>query len=342
MFQAVKIFRRIVITAVLLLSAFQNVAVAGERKIVVAHRGASGYLPEHTLEAKALGYAMGADYLEQDVVLTKDDHPIVIHDIHLDAVTNVSDIFPDRARSDGRFYAIDFTLNEIKTLRVTERIDLKTKSAVYPNRFPEGSSHFQIPTLSEEIELIQGLNKSTGGKVGIYTEIKSPAWHREQGKDISKIVLTVLNRYGYNDKGDNAYLQCFDRSEIKRIRYELDSGLKLIQLISGADSDFDVLLTPGGLKELSVYVDGIGPSMSRIIKGRDKDGKMIFTSLVEDAHKAGLEVHPYTFRADALPQYVKTFDELLRIFLVDAEVDGIFTDFPDLAVEFREKLQDSK
>ena len=79
-----------------------------------------------------------------------------------------------------------------------------------------------------------------------------------------------------------------------------------------------------------------------IIKGRDKDGKLIFTSLVEDAHKVGLEVHPYTFRADALPQYVKTFDELLRIFLVDAEVDGIFTDFPDLAVEFREKLQDSK
>ncbi len=333
--------QRNVITAVLLMFAFLNVAVAGERKIVVAHRGASGYLPEHTLEAKALGYAMGADYLEQDVVLTKDDYPIVIHDIYLDAVTNVSDVFPDRARSDGKFYAIDFTLNEIKTLRVTERIDLKTKSAVYPQRFPEGESHFQVPTLAEEIELIQGLNRSTGRKVGIYTEIKSPAWHREQGKDISKIVLTVLNRYGYNDKSDNAYLQCFDRSEIKRIRYELDSGLKLVQLIPGADADFDVLLTPGGLKELSVYVDGIGPSMSRIIKGRDKDGKLIFTSLVKDAHKVELEVHPYTFRADALPEYVKTFDELLRVFLVEAKVDGIFTDFPDLAVAFLEKLKSS-
>ena len=322
--------------------AFQNIGVAGERKIVVAHRGASGYLPEHTLEAIALGYAMGADFLVQDVVLTKDDHPIVIHDIQLDAVTDVSDVFPDRARSDGRFYAIDFTLSEIKTLRVTERIDLRTKSAVYPKRFPEGESHFQVPTLAEEIELIQGLNRSTGRNIGIYTEIKSPAWHREQGKDISKMVLTVLNRYGYNDKSDNAYLQCFDQSEIRRIRYELDSGLKLIQLISGADADFDVLRTPGGLKKLSAYVDGIGPSMSNIIKGRDKDGKLIFTTLVKDAHKVGLEVHTYTFRADALPEYVKTFDELLHIFLVDAKVDGIFTDFPDLAIEFIKKLQDSK
>lgn len=334
--------RRIVIFAVLLSIAFQNVAFASERKIIVAHRGASGYLPEHTLEAIALGYAMGADFLEQDVVLTKDDHPIVVHDIHLDAVTNVSEVFPDRSRSDGRFYAIDFTLNEIKTLRVTERIDLETKSAVYPKRFPEGVSHFQVPTLAEEIELIQGLNRSTGRKVGIYTEIKSPAWHREQGKDISKIVLTVLNRYGYYDKSDNAYLQCFESSENKRIRYDLDCGLKLIQLISGDDSDSDVLKTPPGLKELSTYVDGIGPSMSLIVKGLDKDGKLIFTTLVEDAHKAGLEVHPYTFRADALPEYVKTFDELLRIFLVDAKIDGIFTDFPDLAVAFLEKLQDSK
>ena len=97
-----------------------------DAKIVIAHRGASGYLPEHTLPAKAMAYAMHPDYLEQDVVLSKDDVPIVIHDIHLDAVTNVAELFPDRKRKDGRYYVIDYTFDELKTLRVVERFNLET------------------------------------------------------------------------------------------------------------------------------------------------------------------------------------------------------------------------
>jgi glycerophosphoryl diester phosphodiesterase len=139
-------------------------ADAGAKKNVIAHRGASGYLPEHTLEAVAMAYAMGADYLEQDVVLTKDDHAIVLHDIHLEAVTNVAQVFPRRARSDGRYYAIDFTLAEIKALQVHERIALPAGAAVYPKRFPVGWSRFEIPTLEEEITLVQGLNKSTAAR----------------------------------------------------------------------------------------------------------------------------------------------------------------------------------
>jgi len=171
---------------VLMLVAGSGNALAGEKKIVIAHRGACGYLPEHTLEAKAMAYGMGADYIEQDVVLTRDDRAVVLHDIHMDTVTDVAKAFPDRKREDGRYYAIDFTLDEIKKLHVTERMDLETGKPVFPGRFPAGKSGFRVPTLEEEIELIQGLNKSTGKDVGIYPEIKSPAWHRSEGKDISK------------------------------------------------------------------------------------------------------------------------------------------------------------
>ena len=169
------------------------------RPIVIAHRGASGYLPEHTIAAAAMGYALGADFIEPDVVLSKDGAPVVLHDIHLDTVTNVRDVFPDRAHADGRYYAIDFTLEEIKRLRVNSRIDPRTGKPVYPNRYPAGKGDFQVPTLAEEIELVQGLNHSTGRNVGIYPEIKQPAWHQQQGQDITKIVLTVLSRNGYRD-----------------------------------------------------------------------------------------------------------------------------------------------
>ena len=110
----------------------------GTKPIVIAHRGACGYAPEHTLVAKALSYAMGADFIEQDIVLTRDDQPIVLHDVHLDRVTDVAQLFPERARADGRYYAIDFLLEEIRQLKVHERVDWSTDKVVYPNRFPVG------------------------------------------------------------------------------------------------------------------------------------------------------------------------------------------------------------
>ena len=174
-----------------------GVTMGGNRKTVIAHRGASGYLPEHTLAAKALAHGMGADFIEQDVVLTADDEAIVLHDIHLDTVTNVASQFPDRARPDGYFYAIDFSLEEIRRLKVHERVSRETRQAVYPQRFPDRHSIFRVPTLAEEIQLIQGLNKSTGRCAGIFPEIKSPAWHQSEGKDISRIVLEILARHGY-------------------------------------------------------------------------------------------------------------------------------------------------
>ena len=148
--------------------------------LVIAHRGACGYLPEHTLEAKAYAHALGADFIEQDVVATRDNQLIVLHDIHLEGVTNVADLYPDRHREDGRYYARDFELAEIRGLSAGERRGSDGITAAFPNRFPVGVGNFRVPTLREEIKLIQGMNRSTGREAGIYPEIKSPGWHRDE------------------------------------------------------------------------------------------------------------------------------------------------------------------
>jgi glycerophosphoryl diester phosphodiesterase len=309
-------------------------------KIVIAHRGASGYLPEHTLPAIAMAHAMGADYLEQDVVLSKDDVPMVLHDIHIDTVTDVARRFPARKRDDGRFYAIDFTAAELKQLNASERFDPRTGAAVFPARFPVGQGSFQIPTLEEELQLIQGLNRSTGREAGVYPEIKEPAWHRTQGREISPIVLDLLARYGYKTKADKVYVQCFDEAEVKRIRTTLGYKGRLVQLIEGGGGANDTpgfarLRTAAGLAEVAKVADGIGPALPDVVT-RKADGALQATSLVRDAHAVNLEVHPYTFRADQLPPGV-AFEELLRAAFLDLGVDGIFTDHPDRAVTFLRK-----
>ena len=136
------------VTAATVFLLIVGAAWVAEGQIVIAHRGASGYLPEHTLASKALAYGMGADYIEQDVVLTSDDHAVVLHDIHLDTVTNVAEVFPDRARDNGRHFAIDFTLDEIRQLSVYERFSRETGAAVYTRRFPLHQARFSVPTLA--------------------------------------------------------------------------------------------------------------------------------------------------------------------------------------------------
>ncbi|MGI9232139.1 MAG: glycerophosphodiester phosphodiesterase [Woeseiaceae bacterium] len=313
----------------------------GQSKLVIAHRGASGYLPEHTLAAKAMAYAQGAHFIEQDLVMTQDDQVVVLHDHHLDTVTNVRNVFPDRARSDGRYYVMDFTLAELQTLDVIERFKQsgEVKTPVFRQRFPLEKSSFRISTFAEEIELIQGLNQSTGGSVGIYPEIKSPAFHRSEGKDISAAVLGVLKTYGYDEHQDRVFLQCFDPNELQRIRGELlpamNMTVPLVQLL-GTAPEFRAALTPEGMKMVASYADGIGPSMTLIVTPGSVAGKLQTSDLVQLAHHLGLVVHPYTFRRDLLPEYVNDYDKLLEIFLNEIGVDGVFTDFPDLTVEYIE------
>ena len=308
------------------------------RPVVIAHRGASGHLPEHTLQSKALAYAMGADYLEQDIVATRDDELVVLHDIHLDGVTDVAERFPGRAREDGRYYARDFTLAEIERLTVHERVDHKGRQ-VFPSRHPHRGGEFRVHSLTRELELVRDLRDSGGQEVGIYPEIKNPAWHVGEGVDITILVLNTLEQHGYSRHSDPVYLQCFDEAELRRIRHELGCELKLVQLI-GEDSwtdeptDFATMRTARGLQKLARTVDGIGPWVNRLYKLRRRDGRVSDSGLVRRAHDQGLVVHPYTYRSDALPGGFGNLDELLRFTIEDLAIDGLFTDFPDAAVRY--------
>jgi glycerophosphoryl diester phosphodiesterase len=309
---------------------------AAQSKVVVAHRGASAYLPEHTLQAAAMAYAMGASFQEQDVVMTKDDQLIVWHDLTLDRNSDVRHKFPGRAREDGRHYVIDFTLQELRTLRVTEGYRLDDngqEQQIYPERFPLWQGSFQIHTFAEQLELIHGLNRSTGRDVGIYPELKSPAFHHEHGKDIGMAVLSELKRFGYTSKDSNVYVQTFEFDELKRVKEQVQPALgielKLVQLMGDDEDDYGWMLKPGGMQELAKFADGIGPEKGMIISGDSTPDNIMISTLVSDAH-------PYTFRADTgqVPAYARDFDHLLELFYVNAGVDGVFTDFPDRAVNF--------
>ena len=275
------------------------------KKLIIAHRGASGYIVEHTLESYSMAYGLGADYIEADVNITKDNVPVVMHDIHLDTTTNVGKVYPNRKRKDGRYYIVDFTLDEIKKLSVHERSDLKTGEAVFKNRFPKGKSHFEVPTLKEEIELIQGLNKSTGRNVGIYVEMKIPKFYTKNGKNIGKMTLDTLRKYGYDKKDAKCFIQCFDPTYLRKFKNEFKPKCKLIQLLGESSwedckgDDTKHMLSKEGLKEISEYADGIGPWTDQVLdqNGKQKQSETVSNpNLVKDAHENNLLVHPYTVR----------------------------------------------
>ncbi|MGB0372578.1 MAG: glycerophosphodiester phosphodiesterase [Opitutales bacterium] len=301
---------------------------------IIAHRGASGHLPEHTLIAKALAYGMGAHAIEQDLVASKDEVLFVLHDIHIDTTTDVAVKFPDRAREDGRFYAIDFTAAELKQLNVTERFKADTGKQVYPERFKGKMEGLKIPTFAEEIRLVQELNRTTGKQVWIYPEIKAPAFHRKAGLDISKITLETLSDHGWLGEDAPVYLQCFDQAETIRIRKELGYPGQLVQLIAEnswgeSETDYDLLMTITGLERIAEVVDGIGPWFPQCL---DEEGAP--SDLIKNAKRQGLTIHPFTFRADQYPQEAfPSFAAFVRHFQETIGVDGIFTDHPSLALE---------
>jgi glycerophosphoryl diester phosphodiesterase len=320
----------VAVAATLLLAAGPAVA---DGPVVIAHRGASGYLPEHTLEAKALAHGLGADYLEQDVVLTRDGVPIVLHDLWLEEVTDVATVFPGRARADGHWYAIDFALAEVARLRQRERRVPESGELRWAGRFDAPGVAFRIHTLAEELAFVAELNRTTGRRAGVYPEIKEPAFHRAEGQDITAKVLEVLARAGYARREDPVYLQCFDPRELERIRFALKSDLRLVQLIGGAGDvagvDFEAMRGADGLDRVATYADGIGPHLSHLAALAPGQAP-VSTGLVARAHARGLAVHPYTFRLEQLAGWGATAEQLHR-WLFDAEgADGLFTDHTDV------------
>jgi len=306
-----------------------------ERAIVIAHRGASGYLPEHTLVGKALAYGLGADYLEQDVVATRDAELVVLHDLHLDEVSDVARRFPGRHRSDGLHYVIDFDLAELEQLTLFERRTPGARTAKYPGRFPADIGVARIATLDDELRLIHGLNQSTGRAVGIYPEIKDPQWHREHGIDLASLLLAKLQAFGYSRPEHAAFVQCFDANELLRVHDELGCGLRLIQLV-GDEPAYAELLTPAGLARVARYAFGLGPNHRQLVA--DERGRPKTTALTTRARELGLRLHPYTFRREELPGYAATLEQLLEVFLGQARVDGVFCDFPDVAARVRDGI----
>jgi glycerophosphoryl diester phosphodiesterase len=296
--------------------------------IVIAHRGASGYLPEHTLEAKALAYGYGADFLEQDVIATRDGALVVLHDLVLDNVTDVAQQYQGRQRADGRFYVIDFALDELRQLRVFERRRDASNAPQFPGRFPVGAGRFRIATLAEEIEMIRGINRATGRDVGLYPEIKDPRWHREHGVDLAPLVLDTLAAYGYTRATDNVFVQCFDPDELRRIRSQLGSELKLVQLAERGASYGDVT-SAAGVRNVAAYAQGLGPAYAQLVNV--ERGVPRANDLTKAAKDAGLLLHPYTFRRDQLPEYAASLDELLMFFFSEIGVNGVFCDHPDIA-----------
>ena len=247
-------------------------------------------------------------------MLSKDGVPVVLHDVQIDTVTDVARRFPDRRREDGRTYAIDFTLAELKTLAVHERVDPKTGEPVFPGRFPAGKGAFSIPTLDEELDLIAGLNASTGREVGIYPEIKAPAWHRA-GAGRQRGCAGCARPAGVRRQGRS--LLCavlrFRRGEARSARSSATRVAWCSSWAGGAGRGSRTRRRPRGWPPWRSMPTGSG---RRAAGGPDvaEGGVPEPTDLVRLAHAAGLEVHPYTVRVDALPAGVTAGDYFRALF----------------------------
>ena len=295
---------------------------------IIAHRGACGYLPEHTLPAVELAHTFDADYIEQDVVLTSDGVPIVLHDVTLELTTNVATLFPERHRDDGLFYAIDFKLEEIKALNAHERTD-SLGNPVFPERYSGTEAEFKVPTLAEEIETVDRLNKASSKRTGVYIELKRPEFHEQEGVDIYQAVIDVLKTFDRLGENAETVIQCFDPETLKRFAHEGIFKGPLVQLvltesIANWRGDFEAMHTTSGLKEVAEYAHGIGPDVNLLENESGGSSEMVVA-----AKKLGLFLHPYTLRADSESIPGVNFEALHKKLFIDLEVDGAFTDFAD-------------
>lgn len=286
--------------------------------IVIAHRGASGYRPEHTLAAYELAIQMGADFIEADLVSTRDGVLVARHENEISGTTDVAlhPEFADRRTEkvvdtmalEG-WFTEDFTLAELKTLRARERMpQIRPDNAAYDGQF-------EIPTLQEIMDLARR------GNVGIYPETKHPSYFQRIGLPLEGPLLWALETNGYNHPNARVFIQSFESGNLMDLRQQ--TAVKLIRLSA-------VPLDP---REVATYADGIGVEKNLVIPRDAANHLTAPTTLVEEAHAAKLLVHVWTFRNEAgfLPADCDGDTELRRF--LDTGIDGVFTDQPDVAVK---------
>jgi glycerophosphoryl diester phosphodiesterase len=337
------------------------------KPLVIGHRGAAGYLPDHTLEGYRLAIKLGADYIEPDLVATKDGVLIARHEPDITSTTNVADHpeFATRKTTktiDGvpteGWFASDFTLAEIKTLGA------KQPRAKRPTEF---DGKFKVPTLQEIINLVKRESKKRGRKIGIYPETKHPTFHKSIGLPLEARLVKVLKKNGLNSRSSRVFIQSFEQSNLKELNHM--TPVRLVQLVDANDTDangnptyappfdrpydwtasgdpalmtrtFGFFATDAGLDEIKTYADGIGPWKVYIVPTDGGGGGNIHppTDLIARAHARGLLVHTWTFRNDAMPSDASyqgnPIFEYLKFYGLG--IDGVFSDFPDTAFAARE------
>jgi glycerophosphoryl diester phosphodiesterase len=286
---------------------------------VIAHRGASGYAIEHTEAAKCMAHAQDADYIEQDVVLTKDLVFIVSHDITMDATTDVAMVYPDRRRADGKFYFLDFTAQELKN------VSMKPRSMHVGDKDWHGpgvACGQRILQLDQEVRMLRALDQATSRRTGLYIELKSPSFHRkETGQPMGKLLLAKLQELDVSTGPVDCLLQCFEAEELIELKTSGTCPYALVQLLSLRNADID-------LSNVAKYAVGVGPALGMLAKS-SADGPFS-TGFAERAKAAGLLVHPYTVRQGDQPTWSRSLDETHRFLIKDLRIDAFFTDYPDL------------
>lgn len=256
-------------------------------------------------------------------------------------MSNVGEIFPNRNRSNGLHYVIDFDLEELRRLNIHERTIPLNGTQVFPLRFPSNTSvPFHLSTLNETIELILGLNRATGRQRDLVIEIKKPEYHSQNNKDISSIVLSTLNAYNLTRSTDPVIIQTFHIEELMRIRRVLGSQLRLYALmiwnrINESSSDYEFYRSQEGLRNLSTVVQALTP-FHEFLVNYDSNGTILGqTNFTQWAHQYGLAVYPFTFRQDLFPG--TNFEYLIEYFWHTVHVDGFITDHPDVILEYLQR-----
>ncbi|APR52481.1 glycerophosphodiester phosphodiesterase [Sphingomonas koreensis] len=331
-------------------AAAKDAIMPAQKPIVIAHRGASGERPEHTLAAYELAIEQGADFIEPDLVMTRDGQLVARHENNITDTTDVASRpeFRDRKTSktiDGTrhsgWFSEDFTLAELKTLRAKERLPLLRRGNT------KFDGQFEVPTLREVIALAKSASAQTGRTIGIYPETKHPSYFASIGLPLEAALVAELGAAGWDRADAPVFIQSFEVNNLKALAKL--TKVPLIQLMDaeggpadGAQPSYAAMITPEGLKAVAAYAAGIGPAKVMAVKA---DGTV--TPLVADAHAAGLKVHPWTFRAENffLPSglrgginpagHGRLGEEISRH--LAAGVDGFFTDFPYQGVEARDR-----